>query len=167
MGKVLDTAIALMFGFFLVTIFGTALYTMSDDVTKAQFENYQEFEDFDELNEENLSYANTENSVSNMQLQAEVIANKIADAQSQLSSNNAYDVIMGAFGVASALTIDVLFLMLAIMMDGVNFISGIASNLAGLESPWNYFANLAGLGVALFVVFIVFKTISAHFKWDL
>lgn len=167
MGTVLNTALAAMFGFFIIAMFAGALYDASSDASKTEFSQYGVYKNWSNLSEDELEYANTENSVSNMQIAAEAIANKIAEAQQQLNSDDITQQLLGAFGILSALSIDVLFLMLAVMMDGLNFVMGTSTNLSHLEPPFNYFANLAAFGMALFIVFISFKIAASVLKWDL
>lgn len=166
MGKLLSAAMAGMFAFFLVTMMAASFYNASDDTTKENFTLYRQYEGWSDL-DDNLSVDNTNSTVSNMQLQAEVIANKITDAQVQLSSNDITQQLLGAFGIISALTIDIVFLLLFVMLDGVNFIGGIAFNLSALPTPWNYFAVFGGFGIALFIVYTVLKIAAAILKWDI
>lgn len=167
MGKLTSIAIGVMMTFFLVGMMATSMYQASNDETKRNFTLYQEYQNLSELNEQNLSYANTNNSVSNMQLAAETIANKIAEAQEDINSDDPISQVLGAFGLLSALTIDVLFLLLAILMDGVNFVAGVAFNITLLPTPWNEFGKLIGVVVGMFVVYTVFKIASAVVKVDL
>jgi len=166
MGNISSGALASMFALFLITMFAGAMYTASDDATKKDFVGYGEYRNLSELNEGDIPGTNSQNTVTNMQRQSEAIANKIGEAQTQLNSNDITEQLLGAFGIISALTIDVLALLLAVMLDGVNFISGIASNLGNLESPWDKFAVLGGFGVALFMAWFGFKLVSAILKWD-
>lgn len=157
MGKISQIAIGMMVVFALIGMMATAMYNASPDVNKTQFQTYEEYQNFSELNEENLSLTNSNNSVSNMQRTAEAMANKIADAQRGLSSDNPMDQVLGAFGLLSAITIDVIFLLLAVLLDGVNFIGGIILNVNMLPTPWNMFGTLGILGIAMFIVYTVFK----------
>lgn len=166
MGKLSNTAIASMFALFLVSMLASAFYTASEDATKEEFEDYGVYENRSDLNVDDLDYNNSQSTVSNLQLASEAMANKIADAQTRLNSNDITEQLLGAFGILSALTIDVIFLMLAMVLDGINFVSGIATNLGNLESPWDKFAVLGGFGVAIYMVYMMFKIASAVLKWD-
>ena len=166
MGEILNAAMAGMFTFFVISLLAGAIYVGSTDPDKYEMTPYREYQNWSTLGEDNLTYSNTNNTVSNMQLQAEIIANKIADAQTQLSSGDITQQLLGAFGIISALTIDILFLLLAVMMDGVNLVGGIAYYMSALEAPWNMFAILGSLAIALFVVYMVFRLAAAIFKWD-
>lgn len=167
MGKLTSIALGIMVAFSLVALMASAMYTASTDANKTAFSTYAQYNNFSELNAQNMSYANTNNSVSNMQLAAENIAEKIAGASRDLNSDNPVDKIVGAFGLISALTIDVVVLLLAILMDGVNFIGGIIANIGSLPTPWREFGTLSGLGVGMFIVYTVFKIASAALKVDI
>jgi len=159
MGKITSIAIGMMVVFAMVGMMATAMYDASPDATKTSFQTYKNTRNFSELGEDNLT--NTNSSVSNMQKTAEVMGNKMADAQRALNSDNPVDQVLGAFGLLSAVTIDVIFLLLAVLLDGINFIGGIILNVNALPTPWNMFGTLGVLGLALFVVFTVFKIAEA------
>ncbi len=159
MGKVLAIALGMMVVFAMVGMMATAMYDASPDTSKTTFQTYKNTKNFSELGEENLT--NNNDPRSNMQKTAEVMANKMADAQRALNSDNPVDQILGAFGILSAVTIDVIFLLLAVLMDGINFIGGIILNVSALPTPWNMFGALGVLGIALFMVFTVFKIAEA------
>lgn len=161
MGKVTSIAIGMMIVFTMVGMMATAMFNASPDTSKSDFDTYEQYQNFSELNEDNLTVSNTENSVSNMQRTAEAMANKMADAQRALNSDNPVEQVLGAFGLLSAVTIDVIFLLLAVLIDGVNFIGGIILNVNMLPTPWNMFGALGVLGIALFIVYTVFKIAGA------
>lgn len=157
MGKVTSIAIGMMVVFALVGLMSSAMFNASSDTNKKEFDTYEQYKNFSELNEDNLSVSNTEDSVSNMQRTAEAMANKIAQAQRDLKSDNPVNQVLGAFGLLSAITIDVIFLLLAVLLDGVNFIGGVILNVSELPTPWNMFGSLGVLGIAIFIVYTVFK----------
>lgn len=161
MGKVTSLALGVMVVFALIGMMASAIYNASPDVNKTTFQKYEQYKNFSQLNEENLSTPNTNDSVSNMQRTAEMMANKMADAQRSLNSNNPVDQVLGAFGLLSAVTIDVMFLLLAVLLDGVNFVGGIMLNVSALPTPWNMFGTLSILGMAMFIVYTVFKIAEA------
>ena len=161
MGKLTYTALAFMFAFFLTTTFLNAMYEASTDATKRNFEGYSEQYNRSKLgNSSNMSLPNTDSSVSNMQLAAQAMATKIGNSYLAWQSENIEDKLMGAFGLLSAMTLDVGGLLLAILVDGFNFISGIALNLSALPPEFSGFAALGAFGVALFVVYVVFRIAS-------
>lgn len=166
MGKLLSLGLSAMFAFFLISMLAAAFYDASPDDTKQNFTLYQEKKNWSEL-DANLTMDNSEDVVSNMQLQSEVIANKIGEAQTQLSSGDITQQLLGAFGILSALSIDVLFLLLFIMLDGVNFIGGIGANISLLPTPFNMFGILVGFAISIFIVYAVGKIAAAVLKVDI
>jgi len=167
MAKLSNVAFALMVAFALATMIASAIYTESPDPTKTQFYTYSNAKNISGVDSVNGTMANTQNSVTNMQTASEDIAETLATATQQLSSKDVSEQILGAFGVGSALTIKVAGLLLAILLDGFNFFAGISMNVAHLPTPWNNFANITGLGLAMFVVFAVFKIAAVVLKWEI
>jgi fumarate reductase subunit D len=165
MGQLTTIAMGVMFAFALVFIFATAIETGSNDVNKTHFVQYSQNQNIT-INGSQTG-PNSQNSVSNFQKIAEGLLQKLADAQTKLSSNNPADIILGAFGVISALTIDVVLLLISIVFEGGNFIAGLALDVALLPTPWNMLGSLFGLATAAFVVYATFKVVSPIVKWDL
>ena len=154
-------AMAVMFGVFIVTMFAGALYNGSTDATKVQFNTYGQYHNLSALNNGNFSYNNTNNSVSNFELIANNMVQQIADAQTQLNSQNIGDQILGAFGVISSITIGSAQLLLAVMWEGANVILGVSGMSVMLPAPWGTAVYvLGGFVVALFVVFLSIKAIA-------
>lgn len=164
--KLTYMAYALILTFVLVGILMGDMYSISPDTNKTQFTNYTPYRDFAQLNNQNLSFNDTNDSKSNIQLAAEAMATKLATAQAGLISGDPATKILSAFGVISAFTIDVAVLFLAVLIDGENFFAGVAGNLSTLPTPWNYFGILVGIVISLFVVFAVFKIAAMVLKWD-
>lgn len=165
MGKITQTAIAIMVSFFVLGVFSNGLYTGSTDENKTAFVRYGQYESLSGI-DANISGANTNSSISNLQHMSNVMMQKITDAQSDLKSDNPAEQILGAFGLISALTIDVIFLLIGVLLDGANFVWGISANLSLLPPPWSYFGILASFMAALFIVFMALRIISIIFKWD-
>ena len=161
MGKITYTALAVMFAFFLTTAYLNAMYTASSDATKKQFTSYKEQYPRGDL-DQNLSIPNTGDSVTNMQLSAQIMSSHIASSFLSWKSQNFEDKLLGAFGLISAMTLDVGGLLLAVLVDGFDFVAGIAFNLSTTLPPeFTIFATLGAFGMALFVVYIVFRIASA------
>lgn len=166
-GPLSKIALAVMFTFFIISILATTYYDASPDTGKVAFTNHTQYRNWSELNEENFTYADNGESVSNMQLAAEAIGNTIAEAKADMDSNSITGALEAAFGLTAVLGVNILALLFAILLDGVNFIGGVALNLGSLPTPWNYFANLMGFAVALFIVYTVLSIVGAALKWKL
>lgn len=167
MNKLTHVAFAVMVSFFLTTLLATAIYNESSDPTKTSFYVYSNSQNLSQV-DENGTLINSEDSVSNMQRAATTIAEKLGNAQRQISSQSVLDKLAGAFGVLTALTIDVVVLLLAILLDGFNFFAGIAMNFDNpyMPLPLKLFGSLIGLGLGMFVVFVVFRIVSVAMKWE-
>jgi len=163
MGHISKMAIGVLFAVFIIGMFGAAMYKESSDATKAQFSDYSMRYDQSDIDNANLSYTNTNDSISNFELIAGNIQNKIAQAQKEVQEGG----VLEAFGLFTSLTMDIVNLMLAVIFEGVNFVAGIVLNIGELPSPWNYFGIFSAFAITLMVTWMAFKIASAIMKWDL
>lgn len=175
MGSIWKVVIGIMFASFLVLTLAGGFYRASNDVNKTQFSAYSQcngtagcFRNLSALGENNLTYTNNQNSVSNMQSISENMFQSIAAAQRNLEKTGDIGAqILGAFGLVAALTVGLFSLLIAVPLDGLNFIFGVASNITALEAPWSQFALLGGFGLSLFVAYMAFKFVAMIMKWDI
>ncbi len=161
MGELTQTALAIIFASVLVGIFAVSLYNSSTDVNKVPFNTYQQAKNLSTINNGNFTYSDTNNTESNFLLIAENMQQTLAQATQQANSGNPADVILGAFGVLSALTIGMGQILLGIFIQGWNFLYGLNANLSLLPAPWYALGVTAfTLAFVLFAVYITFKTIA-------
>lgn len=163
MGEITKMAMSIMFAVFIVGMFSTALYMESTDENKTEFVDYSERYDQSDINNANLSYDNTNDSVTNFELIANNMQNKIAQAQKDVQEGG----VLEAFGLVTSLTMDIFNLMLAVLFEGANFIAGVVLNINELPTPWNYFSIFSAFAVALIVVYMALKIVAVIMKWDL
>jgi Co/Zn/Cd efflux system component len=166
MGKMTAIAFALILTFSLSGIMMVSVFTGSPDPNKTQFVNYTPYKNFSQLNNENLTYPDTNDPKSNMQIVSEAIATKILLAQQGLANSDIATKILTAFGVGAAISLDLAGLLFSILIDGLNFIGGVAGNLAMLPTPWNYFGLITGLVTTLFIVYVALKIVATIIKVD-
>lgn len=170
MGRVTQTVLALLFAFTLVGLFMGSLMDASTDPQKQEFSRYKEdspqIKSF--LDAGNVTYNNTDNTVSNIQLISLNIQQEIATAQRSFQeSTGPLEQITSAFGLLSSLTMEILFLFLAIIAEGANFVAGIGSNISLLPAPWNgVLAIFVGLGTAAMIVYLVLRVVAIYTKTD-
>lgn len=165
MGAVLKLVLAIMITSTLILLLGGAMYSGSTDANKTQFVAYRG----DNSSLSNMSVingTNTNDSTSNMQRVSQGMLQKIVDSQKNLNSNDPAAQILAAFGLAAALSIDLIFLFVAVPLDGVNFVGGILFNLASLDAPWSMFGVLGALIIGIFIVYLAFKIAAMVLKWD-
>lgn len=174
MGKITQTAIALMFAVFVVGMFTTAMYSVSPDTSKQNFTTYGQYDSktADLLSENNYSMnTTTNNTVLNFKSIGENIESSIAQAQRDFEKGDVITQLASAFGLISSLTMNVLFMMLAVVIEGLNFVWGMASNLNALPPPWNGVGlgavTLGTLGIVVMLIYVVLKLVSAYVKWDI
>jgi len=164
MGKLTYTAMALIFAFFLTTVFLNAMYTASSDATKKQFVAYKSSDEVSQI-DANIT---TEDSVNNMKTSAEILASDMANKVDEWQSQSFTDKLLGAFGLIATVTLDVGGLILAVFVDGFNFIAGVSDNLAtSLPAEFFIFGRLGTFGLALFAVYAVFRVASAIIGRDI
>lgn len=166
MSAVLKLVLGIMLCTGLVLMLSAASFRASPDTNKTQFQIYSNAKNLSSIDDENLTYNNTGNPVSNMESISLNMLQKIVEAQKDLNSDNPVDQVLGAFGLASALSIDLVFLFIAVPLDAFNFVAGILLNIASLDSPWREFGVLGGLVLALLVVYLAFKIAAMILKWD-
>jgi hypothetical protein len=170
MGKITQTAIALILTFFVVGNFMFALYSISTDPAKANFSTYAQKNDktMQIMTQNNMTLNNTNSTILNFQNIADNIVTTISEQQKNFISDlSVPEKILNAFGLAASLALNILILFVAVIVEGVNFVFAVASGLATLPTPWNSLAIFGVLGTVLITVYLVFKLVSAYIKWDI
>jgi hypothetical protein len=175
MGKISNMALGIMVAFFLVGLLNNAIYDSApDSVTidglqynKSTLVRYDVYKNKSLLGETNLSYEDTKDSVSNLVLLSETLGNDLTEAQTNLDSQNLDDKLAGAFGIISTVTIGLLKLLIAIVLEASNFFFGLSSNIQSFPQEWRYLSGIFSLIGSLVFVYLILKLISAQMKWDL
>lgn len=168
MGALSRTAIAVILAFFIVGMFSGALYDSSPDPDKEEFSGYSQKRDKSEMDFQNVSAQNTENPESNFEEISNNILQSINNARRDLlESGDIGTQILGAFGLATSLVINVLHLMILVIFETVNFVTGIGTNIYNLDPTWMPLMSVATVGVVITLVYLTFKLASAHIKQDL
>lgn len=161
MAELTNAALGLIFAFSLVGLLMFSVWAGSTDPNKVQFQNYTTAKNLSELNSGNFTYTDTNDTSGNFLLIIENMNQKLADANEQAQSANPAEVILGAFGVISAITIGMAQIMLGIFIQGWNFIYGLQANINFLPGIWKTIAGTAfALAIVVFGVFVVFKIIE-------
>ena len=163
MGKILQTSLALMFTFMLAGLFMFGIESQSTDPNETPFVRYPPTHNQtpEYLTEGNVTYQDTDDLNDNFQRIAANMEAEIAKAQKGLSGS-VVDVLASAFGLITSLTMNALFLLLAVIIQGVNMIGGITMNLMYLPAPWNILAGFMAFAVALLIVYLVFRIVNAY-----
>lgn len=160
-------ALAIMFVAFVLGIFSTSIYDASPDPTKTQFHLYSEVGNKSSLQTGNLSYTNTNNSVSNLQLISNNIMQAISNSQRDLQSTDAFTQLTAAFGLTSTVILNILVLILGVVLEGINLVAGIGANIVNIPPPWgNVAAMIIPFALAIIIVYLVFRLVSAFVRWD-
>lgn len=156
-----NSAFGIIFAFTLVGALMLSVWSGSTDPEKVQFQNYTTAKNLSELNTGNLTYEDTQNPESNFLLIVENMNQKLAESNEKANSGNPVDVILGAFGVISAITIGMAQIFLGIFIQGWNFIFGLQANLNYIPGIWKVIGTSAfTLALVLFSVFVVFKVLE-------
>lgn len=157
MAKLLALTLALVFTFMLVGLFSSSIYEASNDQNKTAFISYSEAKPYQAGNN---TYANSGKVTSNLQLAAESMSQQIDVAIADFQSDDIGTKLAGAFGIISTITINTAKILILIVTDGFNFITGINKNLTELPAPWKYIAIIGNLAIALIAIYGIFKLVS-------
>lgn len=167
MSELRAVALAILFGFVLFNVFATALYDASNDVNKTVLDNYDTNKS--QLIEgvgSNMSVTDNEDAASNLNLIIGNMFQQLFIQQKQLSSNNPLDQITGAFGLIASLTIGMVQILAAILIDGLNFITGLGINIEKVPAPWNgvlfSIVTLGTIGFTVYVGIILFNAVTGR-----
>lgn len=159
MGKLTSLAIAVTLAFFLVFQFSSAMYQSSPDVNRTTLQTYALQKSFTSGNVTLIS-KNVNASSSNTQLIAEEMQTSMTSAISDWEGGGILDKLAAGFGLISAITLNMAKLVLATLLDSVNFVFGIGMNLDTLPVEWRIFTPLLGLVVALVIIWGTFKVMG-------
>lgn len=169
MGKILQLSLALMFTFFVVGLFMNAMYYGSDDANKTVFTRYGQYDNNtgDILTEGNVTYQNTNSTLGNFQRIGEELQTAISEADRDLRSGTLEGTISGAFGLVTSVAMNAFFVILAVIIEGVNFVGGVGANLMTLPAPYQVLTMFISLGTTAIFIYLIFKLISAYKGWDI
>ena len=170
MGKLLQVILAIMLTSFVLVFLTDAAYQSSPDTNRTAFQTYDNTTDNQTgliLSEANQSFQDRNNPVENMRVVAINMQNQLGEAQRNLNSTDMLTRLAGAFGIAAALIMNTFFLLLAVIMQGLNMIGGIATNISNLTPPWYTVGVLISLVSALFIIYVIIKIISAHKGYEI
>lgn len=173
-GGISNTAIGLIMALAFGVMFMTAINSSSSDPDKATFQPYTQQKDtLGILNASGCGSGsfgisqNTNDTASTLTLIGSCMANEIAQSQTDSQQQSPADQLLAAFGLVSSLVLKTIFLVLAVFLEGLNFIFGIFTMVNLLPYPWSIFGNLIGVAVAIFVIITILRIVSVHAKWEI
>lgn len=160
MGKLTEIGLAIIFTFALIGIFVTGIQSQDAELAAKPFVQRVQYDNSTaSLITSNGTVINISNqsSVSNFQTISDNMREQIASAQRTFSNDDPNPVfniaskLAAAFGLLTALTMNVLYLVLALISEGINLVFGIGSNLrtctgiettACLPAPWSFIGDV-------------------------
>ena len=169
MGKIWQLSLGLMFTFLVLGLFFTAMETESPDENKTTFTRYAQYDTGggELLNEGNVTYQDTNDTITNFEWIAWNMQEGIAGAQQQLLSGSPVDLVLGTYGLITTLIMNTMFVLLAVIVQAVNMVFGIGDNLKNLPAPWMTIGDVfVPFALALVTVYIVYKLINAYKGYD-
>jgi len=181
MGKLTEIGLAIIFTFALVGIFVTGIESQDADMAARPFVQRAQYDNSTaSLITTNGTVINvsSQSTVSNFQTIADNMREQIASAQRTFNNNDPNPVfniaskLAAAFGLLTALTMNVLYLVLAVISEGVNLVFGIGSNLrtctttsttACLPAPWGFIGDaLVPLALTALLFYLVMLLLRAY-----